>query len=494
MFFTYLNKIKSTLSAMLCICLLAGSFTIAPITHQGKVPQAQALFGIGDIVHDPGNAVFTSISSAANDFLYIKEFSLDGIASGLAKMVLESMTTSILTWINSGFEGSPAFVTDLKQFLLDRADAAAGSFIYNNPDLNFLCSPFQLDVKIALAVSYQQNAHGGLDAQCTLSEVTDNVEGFLNGSFDEGGWASWVEVTQNPVNTPTGAYLAAEAELYARIVDDQGNTVKELDWGKGFLSFKVCSDTQAASGAQKDCSITTPGAVIADQVNKSLGAGQDQLIEADEINEIIGALFAQLAQQAITGVNGLLGLGGSSKYSDNSYGEGGKDSYLDALKKEKKVSDNLVNPIARGIKLEQANAKLQNRIVAIINTAESKLPHRLDEAGECTVSGLPEKLQKARTKALNALVLSASTLTVLSDMDADYEASDDPNELLTLVNQYNQMVQEGFVIGAVDNARTEFYIEYELKEDVKDTGLTIGSLLGGLGNICTPESEEEDTV
>jgi len=185
------------------------------------------------------NVVLNTVTSVAQNAFYIKEFTLDGIAAGLAKLVLKSITQSILTWINSGFQGSPAFVTDLKQFLLDRADQVVGDFIYGS-ELGFLCSPFQLDVKIALATAYQEQAHEGFgsQSQCTLSDVTDNMEGFLNGSFNEGGWASWFEVTQNTINTPMGAYLAAEGEMYARIVDEEGRTVKELDWGEWILVFQ----------------------------------------------------------------------------------------------------------------------------------------------------------------------------------------------------------------------------------------------------------------
>ena len=38
----------------------------------------------------------------------------------------DHMTRDIVAWIETGFEGSPAFVTNLNGFMNDLADAAAG--------------------------------------------------------------------------------------------------------------------------------------------------------------------------------------------------------------------------------------------------------------------------------------------------------------------------------------------------------------------------------
>jgi len=461
---TYLSKIQSSVSAFLCIALLAGTMTLTPLDKHGEVLKAEALFGIGDVVFDPQNAVLNNISAIAANTLFIKEMSLDGIASGLAKLVLKSITQSILTWINSGFQGSPAFVTDLKQFLIDRADQVAGDFIYGS-ELGFLCSPFALDVKIALATTYQEQQHGGFDSQCTLSDVTDNVEGFLGGSFNEGGWASWFEVTQNPINTPTGAYLAAESEMYARIVDEEGRVVRELDWGSGFLSFKVCGDTQVASGSQENCSITTPGAVIEDALTVNLQSGTQALIEADEINEIIGALFAQLAQQAITGVSGLLGLGGGSQYSDNSFGNNGNNSFLDALAEEDALAGGVRNPFVDAINLEGESVAFQNEIVTTINASESRLQNAIQTYGNCIGVVMPPKLLSDRSIALTNILTSSSTVETLLLLNEIYVNPADTQEQIEVIQTYQEMSSVGLITNEVTLSETQFYIDYELQDD-----------------------------
>jgi hypothetical protein len=460
-------SLKNNQKTFFILLFMVGLLSFSPITPNGDLQEADAQ----KIVHDPKHKAVSSNNLKVNSkslilktTLFDKEIVLDGIAAQLAKQIVQNMTQSIVTWINSGFQGSPAFVTDLQGFLLDSADQVAGDFIYNDPSLNFLCSPFQLDVKIALATTYQQQSHGRFteEAQCTLSDVTDNVEGFLNGSFSEGGWDSWFEVTQNPVNTPTGAYLAAEGEMYARIVDEQGRQIEELGWGNGFLSFKVCSDTDVASGKQTDCDITTPGTVIANQINKSLGAGQDALITADEINEIIGALFAQLAQQAITGINGMLGLGGSS-YSNNSFGDG-NDSYLDALKKENIQTSSTTSPIDNALKNEQENIDLQNTIIRKVNDVEGRIASSTAQNSGCFNVKLPNTLKEKRQQAINQILISNGALTILTQLKTQYATATDPQEKLRLINLLQQMTDRGQLVSISDNIELELYVEFDFAD------------------------------
>jgi hypothetical protein len=122
--------------------------------------------------------------------------------------------------------------------------------------------------------------------------------------------------------------LNAEVAARARLINAQGQELTQVNWGDGFLSQKICESVGGDSGGQQ-CSISKPGRIIADQLNKALGAGQDALIQADEINELISALLGQLANQALTGVAGLLGLSEGTGYTSRSSGYSG--SYLDAL-------------------------------------------------------------------------------------------------------------------------------------------------------------------
>ena len=262
----------------------------------------------------------SSVTSAMQSNQWLKDNGLDGVAWALAKSIMSRMTTSVVNWINSGFQGSPSFISDFEGFLRDAADSVAGEFIASLDDnLSFLCSPFKLDVRVALSISYNQ-ARGGQPApSCSLSSMINNVTNFVNQSaqfVQPGGWDTWFSITANPGQyTSLGSFMTAESSMRARLVNAEGKELKLLDFGNGFLSNKQCEQVNSGPSQTTRCKITTPGNVISEGLNKQLGAGQDALIEADEINEIITALFGQLAQQAITGANGLLGLSGGTGYT-----------------------------------------------------------------------------------------------------------------------------------------------------------------------------------
>jgi hypothetical protein len=295
--------------------------------HYHTVPQAQALFGV-----DIPNLIQNTISAVVSVALKLKEFVLDGIAWTIAKAIVARMVSSLVDWINSGFKGSPAFITNLDQFLLDAADEAAGEFIEKlGGDASFLCEPFKLDIQIALAVEYANVRENKPYEGCRISDFVGSAEDFFNGTFEEGGggWQNWIKVTTEPEKyTPYGQTIEAEKAMAIDQAKTKTNETKQLDFGSGFKSFKVCSQVPQADGtSKKDCKVTTPPKAIADSLSKSLGAGQDTLVTADEISEIIGALFAQLANKAITGVNGLLGMSSNTGYTYSGFNGG---SYTNA--------------------------------------------------------------------------------------------------------------------------------------------------------------------
>ena len=273
-------------------------------------------------------------TAGAQVSIMAKENLLDGIGWAIAKQMVSSMTQSLLNWINSGFQGSPAFITDLNGFLLDALDTAAGEYIKSLGFYGeFICSPFRLDVQAALSINYAA-ARSGMpsgpsEPSCKLSDIGNNIEDFMNGSMTD--WGQWLTITSNPQNTPFGAYLEAEAKLNIKLRNEAGQEIEIASWSDGFLSKRVCEMIEGqAAGQGTNCRITTPGKVISEALTFQLSTGARTLIEADEINEIIGALINQLTLKAMQGINGLLGLGGNSNYTDNSYGPSGTQSFIDA--------------------------------------------------------------------------------------------------------------------------------------------------------------------
>jgi hypothetical protein len=274
------------------------------------------------------SAVMNSLSAAALKSLGLKEWALDGVLFALAKKALQQMVRSTVSWINSGFKGSPMYITNPEQFLTNVGDEIAGEIIYGS-DLNFLCSP--INIRVALEFYYKATQQRKAP-QCTLSGVVKNVDQFVKGNFLAGGWPGWLAVTISPTNQPIGGLLAAVGTLESNVGAGRAGQVMRLNWGKGFLSYEDCTDPKDKS----TCKIVTPGSTIADALTFELSVGERTLIEADEINEIIGALFAQLGSQALTSLRGVNGISkpapfGSGTNSPNVPTGCAALSYLDQL-------------------------------------------------------------------------------------------------------------------------------------------------------------------
>lgn len=303
------------------VCL---SFALVYVPHQfNQVQESEAFCAtcstwIGDaasFVVEKANSAYNYVSSAANtvtatlaESAWIKTNVLNGLGWTLAKTIIAQMTSSIVKWINSGFAGSPSFVTDLSGFLVDIVDGTVGTYMNElGGPFSFICAPFSLDVRLAVSLSLKQIADGGTAPAntCTLTGAMENLKGFIDGSqgfVEAGGWDNWFTITQNPDQyTPVGSILAAKSEGISRILNAKGQAVKELDFGKGFLSAKICQtvttpgDDPDDDRAAQNCSIQTPGDVINQTLNFHLQSGTRSLIQADDINEVLASVFSQLA-------------------------------------------------------------------------------------------------------------------------------------------------------------------------------------------------------
>lgn len=232
----------------------------------------------------------------------LKNLALDCVAWVFNNILLEQITADIVGWINSGFDGNPAFVDSPNALFLDVGNELTGRFIEEQA-LEYLCSPFQVQIKLALlhAPSFEERS------ACTITDVIDNFESFIDGNFIEGGWEGWFHLTQFDENNPFGAYFEVQGELanrIARAIDDER---QQLSFGKGFFTDKECVEYRTdLEGPPQDADCIqwqtkTPGSVIENQLNESVERPQRRIEVADEINEVIGALFTQLARQVIAG-------------------------------------------------------------------------------------------------------------------------------------------------------------------------------------------------
>ena len=82
-------------------------------TVQVRPKTAHAILGAGDTVIINADTSPTGISNTVNLWMQrIKEYVLDGLAWHIAKIMVQQITASTVQWINSGFSGSPSFLTN----------------------------------------------------------------------------------------------------------------------------------------------------------------------------------------------------------------------------------------------------------------------------------------------------------------------------------------------------------------------------------------------
>jgi len=312
----------------------------------------------------------TSISASTDVSNFLKTYVLDTVATAFARTILRRITAQTVNWINTGFKGNPAFVTDPGQFFLNVGDQTASQyFLGANSPLNQLCTAFQPQVRLALVKNHIQEDQ--FQSQCTFAKIGANFESFTR-DFNQGGWEAWITMTQESQNNPYGAYFDASRQLSARVNVQNTKYDKQLAQGKGFLSFETCPQGKtyaevaaanpstgggvgddcndggnsckpglACSGENKcvvvdnsyiddngeyterslmgvngaDCTTAkktvTPGSVISEKLTKSLNSTETTLELTNSINQVISALMTEMISQTFNSIQG--GLRGLSK-------------------------------------------------------------------------------------------------------------------------------------------------------------------------------------
>jgi len=287
---------------------------------------------------------------------------LKGFAVIIGKALLHTFTQSVVKWINSGFNGSPSFVTNPEGFLNNVADQAIGEVIEGISPL--LCAPFRINLRFSLGLNLSLNSKD--DIHCRLSDVINNVrgayDGFVGGSVGSGNLSQWIHIAGTPQNNPYGVYIATTNKLSLGITSATGKEVKLLDWGKGFKSWRDCVEygpdveIRAKGGGTiendanpgvplkrkgpciKEGPIKTPGSIIEGETTGALNTTFHELELANEIDAVVGALVNQMLVQVMSAGAGLLG--SSSGGGDNGY------NYADSLMTNPDEALRIANAVA----------------------------------------------------------------------------------------------------------------------------------------------------
>ncbi len=414
---------------------------------------------------------------------------LDTVGWIAAKLVISTITNSIVNWINSGFEGNPTFVQNPQQFLSDAANQASGVFIQQLGAADLLCSPFRPQLMLAL----KYNLPSMEKFRCTFEDAKNNWEGFMN-NFTNGGWESWISITSQPQNNPYGAYLMGVDELARRQAEAKENAKTEASWGQGFNPLKKCvgasqetycdntcahleftddfddcfnncqniqgvnfssSDYCEQSGGTKQN--TTPGNIIADQLKVNLGSSVRQLEAADEINESLAAIFNALVNQLISK--------GLSSLSSTSGSNGSGEWYSTSPTTQEKNNDIKIIDNALSYEVNYRDAK-QNSVNAY--------------------DGTINKLKLLKTCYQNQSPVNQTKINEVQAQIDDYEGKKAP--LQSEVNNSNDLINQAEAIKTeISNASTYTELESLLNKFMNE----IQPGMHTYGDVQIAQSENE---
>lgn len=470
--YTYLKRLGAGVAIALII--LPFGIGIAP-------EKAGAQYIVSDILH----TVQGTITAVSANSLSIKEYILDPLVTMIGRTVIQSLMRSIINWANNGFEGSPAFVTDLQRNLRNLGDRVAGAFIDELGIRGFINTPFRDVVLRELRISYRRITSEGAyfeRSRFTLNQYSDDPDRFLRGDFSRGGIRAWVHSWMNSSNNPIGALNEARRELEGRIGRAISERTNELSWSNGILSWcGNASSAEASHEAQHGVDLgeaprngcdpgeqrRTPGSFIHERINRALNTDLNLLVTADEIDEMIGAVLQGLVNKMLSG-SGFLGLsessgGGGSSAADElgdptrngtvltGTSSGVVDSQIDQLKRHGANWERIkaVAERAKGNCEERGDAEIMEEITAAIEEATAVIEETEVLVAELeaikvklAAGGGPDqiRLQREGAEEYQALLASGRLPTVSEISRGAQESQDNPGaEPPTLYTRMNEL-------------------------------------------------------
>lgn len=330
----YFNKFKKLIGTILIIGILVNIYSI---------PKAEAQWAVLDGPNLALNkAILVTLNSMVNGTPAIPGPGQASLSAGkiALRFAIRQLTSEIVSFIDNGFKDAdgnsiPGFVTNPEQFFLETADGAIGEMLLGS-ELDFLCDPFKIDLKLSMGLQYQPFKN---TIACTLTGAINNATTSIANYADfigSGGWGTFLEYTTLPANNQMGAGLLVQMEIDDRIADKKLLDSQELSWGGGFLSWKDCPETATiydsesgtnltatnasddariqqyadlhAKGARdtKGCVVKTPGKEIADHISWINSTDLRQLEIADSLDAIINALANQVVKNVLEEVDSSL--------------------------------------------------------------------------------------------------------------------------------------------------------------------------------------------
>ncbi|HUX36148.1 MAG TPA: hypothetical protein VMV71_03910 [Candidatus Paceibacterota bacterium] len=240
------------------------------------VKTAYAILPVTDV-----GLIFTTIANWAKNFISkAADWAYNTALQVAINIAINELQNEVVNWIAGN--GNPLFITDWNGFLNDVANKAAGQAI--SQLIPQACSGFGPLLKVALLpVPYADT-----NVRCTLDQVVNNTNAFFN-SFRQGTWyQTWTAygAVIQPTNNLFGQVILGNDIVTSKAIAAQQAANSNAIASKGFLSVQKCVGYNDA-GACDSYVDTTPGAVVADSLSKSLDWQPNAIINAKTFSTFV---------------------------------------------------------------------------------------------------------------------------------------------------------------------------------------------------------------
>lgn len=246
----------------------------------------------------------------------------------VVKKILDWTVDQVVDWIQNGGDLSDRFVTDWSSYADDAFNTAAGAVIQEA--LPLVCSSFSAQFELTLGNPVEKF---GTQIGCTLDDVVENIDNFYDDftSADD-PWLAYNTMWQ-PQNNFFGATIMTKDKALNEGVKNQASKLNDALASKGFISSKQCKTTATyanyedingsnCSGDElnssgtckeayvkdlngkyckgKDMEIVTPGANIANLIDKQINIDIDWIVNSRSyITAIANAVINRAMKEGV---------------------------------------------------------------------------------------------------------------------------------------------------------------------------------------------------
>jgi len=261
-------------------------------------------------------------TKAAVESINTNDTCIQSIGRLIIKMLLQKLTVSTVAWINSGFDGSPAFVQDPGKFFNDiaRNEILQFGLEINNPELFPFGKIWMQNTAAAFNNKFQDNAQYSLNKLIQETNPEYSALTFQQ-DFSRGGWNAWTAMTQSPANNPLGFKLLADNEIQRRLAGTTQsvaqNTRDALQAANGFLGDQRCVEPKNLTREQHNAALVagkkdengniigvcqrweyvTPGSMIAKAATDTISYPNNAYLNVQDLNDAVAAILDALLGQ-----------------------------------------------------------------------------------------------------------------------------------------------------------------------------------------------------